>query len=84
MIYFHRSAVCLTRQNIMRILFRMGILEGCFSLGSIAGTVLSSYVFNALGYTGIFGICAIVSFISILFTWFLVPESLPEVEREVY
>lgn len=68
---------------IVRILSRMGILEGCFSLGAIAGTFLSSYVFNAVGYIGIFGICAVVSFIAILFTWFLIPESLPEVEREV-
>lgn len=54
---------------------RMGFLEAAVTLGTLMGTFLSSYIFNLIGYVGIFGSCsAIVAFVAI-YTYYLIPES---------
>lgn len=53
----------------------MGILESAVTLGTLMGTFLSSYVFDVVGYVGVFGSCsAIVAFVAV-YTFFLIPES---------
>lgn len=53
----------------------MGFLESAVTLGTLMGTFLSSYVFNFVGYVGIFASCsAIVAFVAV-YTYFLIPES---------
>ncbi|GLV36563.1 uncharacterized protein CBL_07940 [Carabus blaptoides fortunei] len=61
---------------------RMGILESCFSVGSIAGTLLSSYVLAACGYVGVFSICTGFSVFAILYTCCFVPESVNVLNSE--
>lgn len=61
----------------------MGFLEAAVTLGTLMGTFLSSYVFNFVGYVGVFGSCsAIVAFVAI-YTYFLIPESVVVKKTEV-
>lgn len=61
----------------------MGFLESGVTLGTLMGTFLSSYVFDVVGYVGVFASCsAIVAFVAV-YTYFLVPESVVVKRSEV-
>lgn len=70
-------------QPLTLFLLRMGFLEAAVTLGTLMGTFLSSYVFNFVGYVGVFGSCsAIVAFVAV-YTYFLIPESVTVKKTDV-
>jgi PCFT/HCP family folate transporter-like MFS transporter 1/3 len=62
---------------------RMGVFEAVLSLGILMGNVSSSYVFSVTNYLGTFLISATCCFLNVIFTVFLIPESLINPETEV-
>uniref|UniRef100_A0AAR5P229 Major facilitator superfamily (MFS) profile domain-containing protein n=1 Tax=Dendroctonus ponderosae TaxID=77166 RepID=A0AAR5P229_DENPD len=60
--------------------FRMGVLEVTLAAAVLIGSASSSYVFNATGYMAVYGIGAALCFLALLYTVFLLPESLQEPE----
>lgn len=54
---------------------RMGILESALLFGVLFGSLSSSYAYNALNYTGVFGICIVMALLGI-FSTVLLEESL--------
>jgi PCFT/HCP family folate transporter-like MFS transporter 1/3 len=61
---------------------RMGVFEAVLSLGILMGNVSSSYVFSVTNYLGTFLISATCCFLNVIFTVFLIPESLINPETE--
>lgn len=53
----------------------MGTVEAAIVLGSLTGSISSSYLLEAFDYYCSFGICALVAFLAILYTIFFLPES---------
>ncbi|XP_048518197.1 proton-coupled folate transporter [Dendroctonus ponderosae] len=60
--------------------FRMGVLEVTLAAAVLIGSASSSYVFSATGYMAVYGIGAALCFLALLYTVFLLPESLQEPE----
>nr|XP_022913093.1 proton-coupled folate transporter-like [Onthophagus taurus] len=54
---------------------RLGIFEGVFGLGSLLGTFLSSYIFNFVGYPGVFATTAACNILALLYIVFILPET---------
>ncbi|CAH0551578.1 unnamed protein product [Brassicogethes aeneus] len=63
---------------------RMGIVEATLGIGIFLGNLCSSYIFFAIGYAGVFGIAAGISFFTFLLVWFFIPETLESNENEGY
>ncbi|KAL3288493.1 hypothetical protein HHI36_002935 [Cryptolaemus montrouzieri] len=61
---------------------RMGIFEVVVSVGQLLGTMSSSYIFNATGYIGIFVVAASLYLIALLYTVFVLQESIINIETE--
>ncbi|KAL3288491.1 hypothetical protein HHI36_002933 [Cryptolaemus montrouzieri] len=61
---------------------RMGIFEVVLSVGMLLGMISSSYIFNATGYIGIFVVAAGLYIIALIYTIFVLEESLPNRETE--
>lgn len=61
----------------------MGTVEVALVLGSLSGTLSSSYLLEALDYSYSFGICALVAFISVLYTNFYLQETVDLSESNV-
>lgn len=61
----------------------MGTIEAAIVLGSLTGTVSSSYLLEALDYYYAFGICALIGFLATLYTARAIPESVVLTESEV-
>lgn len=61
----------------------MGLLDASLMSGMLLGTLLSSFVFSAVGYVALFGICTSCLAVALLFTYFLIPESVQVQESEV-
>lgn len=60
----------------------MGTLEAAMLLGLLAGTISSSYLLQAVGYYFSFAICGVLALTAVLYTFFLLPESV-ESESDV-
>ncbi|XP_049818956.1 proton-coupled folate transporter isoform X2 [Aethina tumida] len=63
---------------------RMGIFEAMIGIGIFLGNICSSYAFYALGYTAVFGIATSCCCLSLLMSYFFVPETLENKETEGY
>ncbi|VEN61032.1 unnamed protein product [Callosobruchus maculatus] len=61
---------------------RMVVFEAIVTVGSLLGSMGGPYIFYMTSYQAIFGIAAICHFIALLYTWFLVPESVTNIETE--
>ncbi|XP_044745388.1 proton-coupled folate transporter-like [Coccinella septempunctata] len=61
---------------------RMGIFEVVLSIGMLIGMISSSYIFNAVDYVGVFMIATGSYTIALLYTIFILEESLPNVQTE--
>lgn len=61
----------------------MGIFEVVISIGMLIGMISSSYIFNAVDYIGVFGIAAGSYIVALIYTIFILDESLSDVETEV-
>nr|CAH7748371.1 unnamed protein product [Callosobruchus chinensis] len=61
---------------------RMVVFEAVLTVGTLLGSMTSSYIFYMTSYQAIFGIAAVCHIIAVLYTWFLVPESVRNVETE--
>lgn len=53
----------------------MGTVEAAIVLGSLTGSISSSYLLKAVDYYCSFGICALVAFTAVVYTIFFLPES---------
>ncbi|CAH1110898.1 unnamed protein product [Psylliodes chrysocephalus] len=60
---------------------RMAFFEATLAFGVLTGSVVSSYIFYATNYEFIFAIAAGCVLIGILYTVFVIPESLSSLER---
>lgn len=61
---------------------RMGIFEVVLSIGMLVGMISSSYIFNAVDYVGVFVIATGSYLIALLYSIFILEESLPNVQTE--
>lgn len=61
---------------------RMGIFEVTFASGVLLGTIMSSYVYKWVGYVGIFVVSTGCMGLALLFTIFILVESLQETQTE--
>lgn len=61
----------------------MGIFELVMAVAVFTGSLSSSYVFNATSYTAVFSIATLLCFTALLFTIFLIEESLETIEESV-
>lgn len=68
---------------ISAICFRMALLEAALALGIFCGNISSSYIFYATNYSIVFFIAAFCFLLGILYTFFLIPESVENIETEV-
>ncbi|KAK9877565.1 hypothetical protein WA026_018668 [Henosepilachna vigintioctopunctata] len=63
---------------------RLGFFEVIFSAGTILGTFLSSYIYEAIGYVGIFLVATGLLLISLGYTIFVLEESMSEAQIQIY
>lgn len=61
----------------------MGFLDASLMSGMLLGTLLSSFVFNAVGYVALLGICTLCLVVAFLFAYFFIAESVQVQESEV-
>nr|CAI5841121.1 unnamed protein product [Callosobruchus analis] len=61
---------------------RMVVFEAVLTVGTLIGSMTSSYIFYMTSYQAIFGIAAVCHIIALLYTWGMVPESVTNVETE--
>ncbi|KAF5308137.1 hypothetical protein FQR65_LT06316 [Abscondita terminalis] len=61
---------------------RMGSCEAAFTIGVLLGTSTSSFALNAFGYSGIYLTCMLCTILAWIAIFFLIPESLKNVETE--
>ncbi|XP_044746556.1 proton-coupled folate transporter-like [Coccinella septempunctata] len=62
---------------------RLGSFEITFALGSLLGTLASSYIFQRIGYAGVYLVSTGFLMTSFCFTLFILKESLSESRKEV-
>lgn len=61
----------------------MGVFEVTMAVAMLIGSAASSYIFSATGYIFVYGIGAALCFLALLYTVFLLPESLQQPETSV-
>lgn len=61
----------------------MGTVEAAIVLGTLSGSISSSYLLEAVDYFYSFGICALVTSVAILYTIFFLPESIDVSDSDV-
>lgn len=61
----------------------MGLIDVALSLGMILGTLLSSFIFAAVGYVALFAICTLCLTTALVYTYLFIPESVQVQESEV-
>lgn len=71
------------RLRVHLLFYRIGMFEGMIALGTILGTSSSSFILNAWGYVTLYAICTGCLILAWIYTYFLIPESIPVVESEV-
>lgn len=63
--------------------FRLGLIELIFALAMVTANLSSSFIFKAVGYTGVFAITSLLTTLSTLYAIFILPESVENTEQEV-
>lgn len=61
----------------------MGLLDASLMLGMLLGTLLSSFLFAAVGYVDLFAICTLCLSLALVYTYLFIPESVQLQESEV-